>query len=106
SAAMQTPHPHDSSLALLTDLYELTMAFSYWKSGTADKEAVFHLIFRQPPFGSGFTVACGLAAVIEYLNDLHFTEEDLAYLATITGRDKRPLFDEAFLDHLRKFRFA
>ena len=49
------------SLALLTDLYELTMAYGYWRSGTHTKEAVFVHHFRKPPFGSGFTVACGLA---------------------------------------------
>ena len=96
----------NSSLALLTDLYELTMAFGYWKSGTADKEAVFHLIFRQPPFGSGFTIACGLAAAIDYLRDFHFTPEDLDYLASLTGRDKLALFDRRFLEYLGKLRFA
>src|SRR6266404_5942518 len=94
------------SLALLTDLYELTMACAYWKSGTAEKEAVFHLSFRQPPFQSGFTIACGLATAIEYLREFHFEEEDLAYLATITGGDQQPLFDPAFLDYLRGLRFA
>src|ERR1051325_4970070 len=94
------------NLALLTDLYELTMAYAYWKSGTADKEAAFHLTFRQAPFAGGFTIACGLSAVIDYLRDLHFTAEELAYLATITGRDQRPLFDQPFLDFLAKLRFA
>ena len=49
--------------ALLTDLYQLTMAYGYWKSGArASDEAVFHLLFRTHPFGGGYTVACGLAA--------------------------------------------
>ena len=56
SAANTLNLPPDS-LALLTDLYELTMAYAYWKSGTADKEAVFHLSFRTPPFESGFTIS-------------------------------------------------
>ena len=49
------------SLALLTDLYQLTMAYGYWKLGRADREAVFHLSFRKNPFGGGYAVACGLA---------------------------------------------
>ena len=46
--------------ALLTDLYQLTMAYGYWKSGRAEREAVFHLFFRKAPFQSGFTIAAGL----------------------------------------------
>ena len=52
----------NASLSLLTDLYQLTMACAYWKSGTADKMAAFHFSFRKPPFDSGFTIACGLSA--------------------------------------------
>ena len=48
------------NLALLTDFYELTMAYGYWKTGTMDREAVFHLFFRSNPFRGGFAVACGL----------------------------------------------
>jgi nicotinate phosphoribosyltransferase len=98
--------PNDSSLALLTDLYQLTMACAYWKSGTADKEAVFHLSFRAPPFQSGFTIGCGLAQAIDHLQKLRFTVSDLAYLATIPGRDRKPLFDSGFLEYLRKFEFS
>jgi nicotinate phosphoribosyltransferase len=93
-------------LALLTDLYQLTMACAYWKSGTADKEAVFHLSFRAPPFQSGYTIACGLAQAIDHLQKLRFTESDLDYLATILGRDRKPLFDPGFLEYLRKFEFS
>jgi nicotinate phosphoribosyltransferase len=93
------------SQALLTDLYELTMAYGYWKSGTANKESVFHLIFRKAPFQSGFTLACGLSAAIEYLREYRFQESDLTYLATVEGRDHKPLFEPAFLDYLRHLRF-
>jgi nicotinate phosphoribosyltransferase len=82
------------------------MACGYWKSHTTDKEAVFHLEFRKHPFQGGFTVACGLAAVIEYLQAFHFEESDLAYLATIKGRDQKPLFEKAFLDYLGELRFV
>ena len=74
--------------ALLTDLYELTMACGYWKAGIADKEAAFHLSFRQAPFDSGFTIACGLAAAIEYLDGFHFEAADVAYLRTLLGRTR------------------
>jgi nicotinate phosphoribosyltransferase len=103
ATASSAPRP---SLALLTDLYQLTMACAYWKSGTADKEAVFHLSFRKPPFAGGFTIAAGLAAAIEYLRDFHFTEADLAFLATIPGRDRQPLFDPPFLSFLRDLRLT
>ena len=93
------------SLTLLTDLYELTMAYGYWKSGTADHEAVFHHVFRHNPFGGGFTVACGLAYAVDYLERLTFAPEDLAYLAEVRGADHEPLFPPDFLDHLRDFRF-
>ena len=66
------------SLALLTDLYQLTMAYGYWKAGVSDREAVFHLFFRENPFGGGVAVACGLAAAVEYIEQLRFDEEDVA----------------------------
>ncbi len=93
------------SLALLTDLYELTMAYGYWRSGTHTKEAVFELHFRNQPFGGGFTVACGLAPAIELIEQFHFDEDDLSFVAGIQGNDGKPLFDGEFLDHLRDLRF-
>jgi len=93
------------NLALLTDLYQLTMAYGYWKARVAEREAVFHLYFRKNPFDGGFAVACGLNDAIEYLRDLHFDESDCEYLATLTGNDKKPLFESGFLDYLRDFRF-
>ena len=89
------------SLALLTDLYELTMAYGYWKAGLREREAAFHLFFRASPFGGGFAVACGLARVVEYLEQFHFAPEDLAYLAGLRGADEKPLFEPAFLDFLQ-----
>lgn len=94
-----------TSLALLTDLYQLTMAYGYWKTGRADDEAVFHLFFRKNPFKGGYTVACGLSHVIDYLNNLRFDESDVKYLSTLTGNDKKPLFEEAFLRYLADLRF-
>ena len=94
------------SLALLTDLYQLTMAYGYWKAGLAEKEAVFHLYFRKHPFASGFTLACGLEQALDYLENLRFEEDDLSYLASLTGNDGEPLFERGFLDYLRDLKFT
>jgi len=64
-------------LGLLTDLYELTMAYGYWKLKKADDEAVFHLVFRNPPFAGGYTIACGLQHVIDFLKAYRFDRADL-----------------------------
>lgn len=91
---------------LLTDLYQLTMAYGYWKNQVHEREAVFHLFFRKNPFNSGFSVACGLTDVIDYLENFHFDEDELTYLATLTGNDGQPLFDLGFIDYLRHLRFT
>ena len=92
--------------ALLTDLYQLTMAYGYWKTGTHTKEAVFHLFFRKAPFQSGYTLAAGLSDAIAWLRGLRFADADLAYLATLTGNDGAPLFEAGFLQYLRNFTFT
>lgn len=92
--------------ALLTDLYQLTMAYGYWKSGMHEKEAVFHLFFRKHPFKGGFSIACGLEDAIDYLRELRFAEGELAYLATLTGNDGKPIFEPGFLDYLRDLRWT
>ena len=96
---------YDTSLSLLTDLYQLTMAYGYWKSGKAEQEAVFNLYFRKHPFGGGFTVACGLSSAISYLNEYGLSKKDLKYLRTLTGNDGQPLFEEAFLEYLKNLEF-
>ena len=99
------PAPYGQSLALLTDLYELTMAYGYWKSGLADREAVFHLYFRRAPFGGAFAVACGIGPVVEFLRGFRFSSDDLDYLRSLRGSDGKPLFDSSFLDYLSGFEF-
>jgi nicotinate phosphoribosyltransferase len=94
------------SLGLLTDLYQLTMAYAYWKSGMERLEAAFHLLFRRNPFGGGFTVACGLEYAIDLIESLRFTSEDLTWLAEVRGSDGEKLFDPAFLDYLGSLRLA
>ncbi len=94
------------SLALATDLYQLTMGQAYVASGKHEMQAVFHLFFRSHPFAGGFTVACGLARALDFLGDFRFEPEDVDYLAGIQGNDGRPLFERAFLNRLGALRFA
>jgi nicotinate phosphoribosyltransferase len=88
------------SLALLTDLYQLTMAYGYWKNGKADQQSVFHLFYRSNPFRGGYVLAAGLETALDFIQSYRFTEDDIAYLASILGNDDRPIFDKAFLDYL------
>src|SRR6266496_5374607 len=98
--------PVHSFTALTTVLYEVTMAYGYWKAGVSDHEAAFHVTFRHNPFGGQFTVACGLATAIDFLRMFHFTETEIAYLASQRGNDGKPLFDSGFLDYLRDLRLT
>jgi nicotinate phosphoribosyltransferase len=100
SPARPFPGP---ALGLLTDLYQLTMAFGYFKTGAARQEACFALTFRRSPFGGGFALACGLEPALDYLASLRFELADLDYLATLRGNDDEPLFDDHFLEYLRRF---
>jgi len=93
------------SLTLLTDLYQITMAYAYWKSGMADREAVFHLFYRKKPFKGGYAISCGLEYVIDALDSLKFDQSDLDYLKTLCGDDKNPLFDEGFISYLSNLEF-
>ena len=85
--------PTSPSLALLTDLYQLTMGYGYWKVGLADRQAVFHLTFRTLPFHGGYAIAAGLDQAVDLLRAFRFDASDLAFLATLAGNDGRPLFD-------------
>jgi nicotinate phosphoribosyltransferase len=93
-----------SSLALLTDFYQLTMAYAAWKGGVAGKEAVFHLSFRRNPFEGGYAVAAGLEDAVDHLLHSRFTKDDLAFLSARCGEDGKPLFEPAFLDWLAGMR--
>ena len=94
------------SFALLTDLYELTMAYGYLRAGKADDEAVFHHYFRENPFDGGYTIAAGLETAVHYLEDFRFSDADLAFLAAQKGNDGARLFPDDFLRYLRDMRFA
>lgn len=100
------PSIYNQSLALLTDLYQLTMSYGYWKAGLDRKEAVFHLFFRKTPFKGGFTVAAGLESVIHFLENFKFDPSDLDYLAQLRAADGNPHFDEGFLNYLSKLKFT
>lgn len=92
--------------SLLTDLYELTMAYGYWKEGLSQMEAVFHLFFRKKPFGGSLAVAAGLETAVELLEKFQFSSSDLTYLATLQGEEGSPLFEPKFLDELSRFKLS
>lgn len=88
------------NMTMLTDFYELTMANGYLRSGLADNIGYFDAFFRQVPDDGGFAIMAGLEQIIEYLQNLHFSAEDIEYL-----RSKR-CFSEDFLDYLSDFHFS
>ena len=96
---------YKTSLGLLTDLYQITMAYGYWKSNMHHQETVFHLFFRKAPFQGGYAIATGMETVTELITHLHFSDTDIAYLATLQGNDQQPLFETAFLDYLANLSF-
>lgn len=97
---------HKKYSVLLTDLYQLTMAYGYWKNQVHEREAVFHVFFRNHPFQSGFSVACGLADAMDYIREFQIESEEVVYLASLTGSDGKPLFDTEFLEYLRGLIFT
>lgn len=97
---------YSGSLSLLTDLYQLTMSYGYWKSGKANQEAVFNLFFRENPFKGGYTVACGLEYVIDYIENFKFTDKDLRYLGEMKGNDGEPLFAPEYISFLGSMVFS
>ena len=98
--------PGGQSLALLTDLYQITMAFGYWREGLADREAVFCQYFRKAPFGGSFAIAAGLGSALDWLAEFRFSQDDVAFLASLKGADGTALFETAFLDYLGRLEFA
>ncbi len=97
---------YQGSLALLTDYYQLTMSYGYWKSGAAEKEGVFNLFFRKNPFQGGYSIAAGLEYVVDYLNNFKFEEADLAYLRSIKDNSGKQQFEEGFLAYLAQMKFS
>ncbi len=90
------------SLGLLTDLYQITMAYSVWQSKLMDHEGVFHLVFRKNPFKGGYAVACGLEWAIDFLERWRLDEQDTSYLRQLSASSGERLFCDAFVDDLAK----
>ena len=84
---------------LLTDFYEITMANGYFINNKHNEIAYFDMFFRKVPDNAGFAIMAGVEQVIDYLNDLTFDDEDIEFLR------KKGVFDEAFLDYLKNFKF-
>lgn len=91
---------NERNLSMLCDFYELTMSNGYFKNGFYKKTAYFDVFFRLVPDGGGFAIAAGLEQVIDYIKELHFSEDDIDYLRS------KNLFDEDFLSYLKGFRFT
>ena len=89
-----------TNYTMLCDFYELSMANGYFQTPLRDRITYFDVFFRRVPDGGGFAIAAGLEQVIDYIQNLHFTEEDIAYLQGKSG------FTEEFLDYLRTFQFT
>ncbi len=88
------------NLTMLTDFYEITMANGYFQSGKVDEIAYFDMFFRSVPDHGGYAIMAGVSQLIDYLDNLSFTDEDIEYL-----REKE-LFCEDFLTYLRDFKFT
>ena len=88
------------NMTMLCDFYELTMGNGYLRAGIGDRITYFDLFFRQVPDGGGFAIAAGLEQVVEYIRNLRFDEDDIAYLRG------RGIFCEEFLSYLKDFRFT
>ena len=93
------------NFSLLTDLYQLTMSYAYWKSGRDSIRSIFYMQSRENPFRSGYTLFCGLGPFLETLKSHAFGEDELAYLRTLKDFEGNPLFTEDFLEYLGDFRF-
>ena len=89
----------ERNLTMLTDFYEFTMANGYFEKGIGNRRAYFDMFFRRVPDGGGYAIMAGVEQLIEYFNNLHFSEEDIAYLRS------RKCFSESFLNYLRDFEF-
>ena len=88
------------NMTMLCDFYELTMGNGYLKAGFQDRITYFDVYFRSVPDGGGYAIAAGLDQLIDYIEDLHFDEQDIAYLRS------RGIFCEEFLNYLANFHFS
>ncbi|MGY3749729.1 nicotinate phosphoribosyltransferase [Vagococcus acidifermentans] len=96
---MKTIYP-DDSIALHTDLYQINMMKTYWEMGRDDLNAVFEVYFRKMPFKNGYAIFAGLERVVNFLENLSFSDTDIAYLRDLG------IYPEAFLDYLSTLKFS
>ena len=89
------------NLSLHTDKYQINMMYGYWKNGMHNKKCVFEAFFRKLPFGNGFAVFAGLERIVHYINNLRFTEEDIAFLAR-----QEENYEPEFFEELKNFSFT
>ena len=82
------------------------MCYGYWKKNIHLKESNFSVFFRKNPFNSGYAVCCGLEFIIDYLNNIKFTDSDINYLNSLKSDDGNNLFDKEFLKFLKSFKFS
>lgn len=94
------------NMTLLTDLYEITMAQGYWSQGKVDTEACFYSFYRDNPFGGGYGIFCGVDQVADLVSGFGFTDDDIAYLASLSTPAGTPMFDPEFLAWLRDLELA
>ena len=92
--------------AALTDLYQITMAQGYFDHGMGSTQACFHMYFRNYPFKGGYAIACGMDQLAELVESYRFTDEDIAYLASLDAPGGGKLFNDGFLNHLASFRLS
>ncbi len=88
------------NLTLLTDLYQLTMLNGYYEKNIHEDIVVFDMFFRKNACNGGYTIICGIEQLVEYINNLHFSDDDLKYLKSLD------LFSDKFLDFLKDFKFT
>lgn len=90
----------EKNLTMLVDFYELTMMNGYLLNDVANKQVVFDVFYRKNPDNGGYAIMCGLQEIVEYINDLHFDEDDIDYLRS------RGIFSEEFLEYLKNYKFT
>ena len=88
------------NLTLLTDLYQLTMLNGYFEKNIHKDIVIFDMFFRKNACNGGYTIICGIEQLVEYINNLHFSDDDLEYLKSLG------LFSDKFLDFLKDFKFT
>ena len=88
------------NISMMMDLYEMTMANGYFANSDIQPRVIFDIFYRKNPDGGGFAIFAGLEQILEYIENMHFTEQDIEYFASLK------LFSQEFLDYLKDFRFT